>query len=53
MYGADIFSILVTISTISFKNWSDDEHQLFLEGLKVHGRNYRKVSEVVKTKTYE
>jgi len=52
MYGADIFSILVTRS-VCYKKWTDEEHQLYAEGLKLYGEDFGKVSEVVKTKTYE
>lgn len=31
--------------------WSDDEHKAFLLGLQLHGREWRKVASVVKTRT--
>jgi len=31
--------------------WTTEEHQAFLEGLKVHGREWKKVAENIKTRT--
>lgn len=31
--------------------WTRAEHRKFLEGLKVHGRNWKKISEIIKTRT--
>ena len=31
--------------------WTRAEHRKFLEGLKVHGRNWKKISEIIRTRT--
>jgi SHAQKYF class myb-like DNA-binding protein len=31
--------------------WSKKEHKLFLHGLKTHGRNWKMISEIIKTRT--
>jgi len=31
--------------------WTQEEHELFLEGLKIHGKAWKKISEMVKTRT--
>jgi SHAQKYF class myb-like DNA-binding protein len=33
------------------ERWSDDEHLLFLEGMKLHGRSWGRVANHVQTKT--
>jgi len=35
---------------IKAKIWSKDEHQRFLEGIKIHGKNWKQVAEVVGTR---
>jgi len=31
--------------------WTHEEHQLFLQGLKLHGKDWKKVSEMIETRT--
>jgi SHAQKYF class myb-like DNA-binding protein len=31
--------------------WSRAEHRKFIEGLKLYGRNWKKISEIIKTRT--
>jgi len=31
--------------------WSKEEHQLFLQGMMIHGREWKKVQEMIKTRT--
>ena len=31
--------------------WTRAEHRKFLEGLKLYGRNWKKISEIIKTRT--
>lgn len=31
--------------------WSAEEHMLFLQGLQIHGKSWKKISEIVKTRT--
>ena len=31
--------------------WTRVEHRKFLEGLKTHGRNWKKISEIIKTRS--
>jgi len=35
----------------SYGRWTRDEHEAFLEGLKLHGREWKKVSEMISTRT--
>lgn len=38
-------------SNVSYGRWTREEHAAFLEGLKYHGREWKKVSEMISTRT--
>uniref|UniRef100_A0A7S2K0K9 HTH myb-type domain-containing protein n=1 Tax=Leptocylindrus danicus TaxID=163516 RepID=A0A7S2K0K9_9STRA len=39
------------LSSTSYGRWTREEHEGFLEGLKLHGREWKKVSEMIPTRT--
>lgn len=39
-------------SALNTGRWSDKEHQLFLQGLKLHGRNWKAIAEHVKSRSH-
>ncbi|KAL7541189.1 hypothetical protein ACHAXR_010702 [Thalassiosira sp. AJA248-18] len=44
-----------TVSTASTKKgrWTAEEHRLFLQGYEQHGRNWKRIATMIKSRTYE
>eukprot|EP00815_Leptocylindrus_aporus_P006007 CAMPEP_0116050416 /NCGR_PEP_ID=MMETSP0322-20121206/368_1 /TAXON_ID=163516 /ORGANISM="Leptocylindrus danicus var. apora, Strain B651" /LENGTH=421 /DNA_ID=CAMNT_0003532963 /DNA_START=3393 /DNA_END=4656 /DNA_ORIENTATION=- len=42
---------LASKGTSSYGRWTREEHEAFLEGLKMHGREWKKVSEMIPSRT--
>lgn len=42
---------LTSKGTSSYGRWTREEHEAFLEGLKIHGREWKKVSEMIPSRT--
>jgi SHAQKYF class myb-like DNA-binding protein len=43
----------VLVTAIKEGHWTDEEHELFLQAVRVHGRSWKKLSEILKTRTNE